>query len=68
MPNKPLWDGTEETREMHTTRVQNQVTLEQQISEIHRQHGFQSDQSKERIGAQPLQPVGSFKFIYTVHF
>ncbi|CAI4231138.1 unnamed protein product [Auanema sp. JU1783] len=51
---KHIWDGSEETREMHTQRVQNQVTLDQQIHEIQRQHGYIPDPSKERIGAQPI--------------
>lgn len=54
-PTKQLiWDGSEETREAHTLAVQSQVTIDQQIHEIHRQHGFLPDSSKERIGAQPL--------------
>uniref|UniRef100_A0A1I7XF47 SURP motif domain-containing protein n=1 Tax=Heterorhabditis bacteriophora TaxID=37862 RepID=A0A1I7XF47_HETBA len=32
---------------------------DQQIHEIHRQHGFLPDPSKERIGAQPLPPPRS---------
>ncbi|KAL6735693.1 hypothetical protein Aduo_006109 [Ancylostoma duodenale] len=59
-PTKQLiWDGSEETREAHTLAVQSQVTIDQQIHEIHRQHGFLPDASKERIGAQPVtqQPV-----------
>ncbi|WKX97788.1 hypothetical protein Q1695_013455 [Nippostrongylus brasiliensis] len=55
-PTKQLiWDGSEETREAHTLAVQSQVTIDQQIHEIHRQHGFLPDSSKERIGAQPPQ-------------
>ncbi|EPB67205.1 surp module [Ancylostoma ceylanicum] len=54
-PTKQLiWDGSEETREAHTLAVQSQVTIDQQIHEIHRQHGFLPDASKERIGAQPV--------------
>ncbi|KAJ1346967.1 hypothetical protein KIN20_001902 [Parelaphostrongylus tenuis] len=56
-PTKQLiWDGSEETREAHTLAVQSQVTIDQQIHEIHRQHGFLPDSSKERIGAQPPVP------------
>ncbi|KAK5976868.1 hypothetical protein GCK32_015169, partial [Trichostrongylus colubriformis] len=56
-PTKQLiWDGSEETREAHTLAVQSQVTIDQQIHEIHRQHGFLPDSSKERIGAQPVVP------------
>ncbi|KAK6059357.1 surp module [Cooperia oncophora] len=54
-PSKQLiWDGSEETREAHTLAVQSQVTIDQQIHEIHRQHGFLPDATKERIGAQPV--------------
>lgn len=56
MPNKPIWDGSEETREVHTHRIQSAVTLDQQIQEIQRQHGYLTDPSKERIGAQPVMP------------
>lgn len=52
--NKLIWDGTEETRDMITRAVQNKVTLDQQINEIHRQHGFVADPSKEKIGAQQV--------------
>ncbi|KAK6020359.1 ubiquitin family protein, partial [Ostertagia ostertagi] len=56
-PTKQLiWDGSEETREAHTLAVQSQVTIDQQIHEIHRQHGFLPDSTKERIGAQPIAP------------
>ncbi|XGW11161.1 hypothetical protein V3C99_012566 [Haemonchus contortus] len=56
-PTKQLiWDGSEETREAHTLAVQSQVTIDQQIHEIHRQHGFLPDSTKERIGAQPVAP------------
>uniref|UniRef100_A0A0K0DB32 Splicing factor 3A subunit 1 n=1 Tax=Angiostrongylus cantonensis TaxID=6313 RepID=A0A0K0DB32_ANGCA len=59
-PTKQLiWDGSEETREAHTLAVQSQVTIDQQIHEIHRQHGFLPDSSKERIGAQPPVPPTS---------
>ncbi|EFO84458.1 CRE-PRP-21 protein [Caenorhabditis remanei] len=54
--NKLIWDGTEETRDMITRAVQNQVTIDQQINEIHRQHGFIADPSKEKIGAQQQLP------------
>uniref|UniRef100_A0A1I7TGB9 Splicing factor 3A subunit 1 n=1 Tax=Caenorhabditis tropicalis TaxID=1561998 RepID=A0A1I7TGB9_9PELO len=52
--NKLIWDGTEETRDMITRAVQNQVTIDQQINEIHRQHGFVSDPSKDKIGAHQM--------------
>ncbi|PIC49711.1 hypothetical protein B9Z55_008232 [Caenorhabditis nigoni] len=50
--NKLIWDGTEESRDMITRAVQNQVTIDQQINEIHRQHGFVADPNKEKIGQQ----------------
>ncbi|PAV59164.1 hypothetical protein WR25_24592 [Diploscapter pachys] len=52
LSKQPIWDGTEETREAVTRLAQQQVTLDQQIHEIHRQHGFVPDPSKERVGAQ----------------
>ncbi|CAJ0919650.1 unnamed protein product, partial [Mesorhabditis belari] len=56
-PNKPtkdgIWDGTAETMESATREAQKKVTLEQQLKDLHRQHGYVPDPEKERIGAQP---------------
>ncbi|CAB3405567.1 unnamed protein product [Caenorhabditis bovis] len=57
--NKLIWDGTEESREAITRAVQNQVTIDQQINDIHRQHGFLPDPSKEKIAVQ--QPTATTK-------
>lgn len=48
---KTIWDGQQSTIDA-TTRAaaQQQMSIDQQIQEIQRQHGFQSDLTKERIG------------------
>lgn len=47
---KTIWDGQQSTIDATTRAAQQQVTLDQQIHEIQRQHGYQIDSTKERIG------------------
>ncbi|CAD6190228.1 unnamed protein product [Caenorhabditis auriculariae] len=51
--HKLIWDGTEETREAITKAVQNNITIDQQIHDLHRAHGYLPDPNKEKIGAKP---------------
>lgn len=56
---RTIWDGQQSTID-HTTRLaQQHVTIEQQIQEIHRQHGFSADANKG-LGPKPM--VGDWKF------
>uniref|UniRef100_A0A0R3RT98 Splicing factor 3A subunit 1 n=1 Tax=Elaeophora elaphi TaxID=1147741 RepID=A0A0R3RT98_9BILA len=56
---KLIWDGQQSTIDQTTKLAQQSVTLDQQINEIHKQHGYVADPSKERIGpgAVPPPPV-----------
>ncbi|MCP9262087.1 splicing factor 3a, subunit 1 (SF3A1) [Dirofilaria immitis] len=56
---KLIWDGQQSTIDQTTKLAQQSVTLDQQINEIHKQHGYIADPSKERIGpgAVPPPPV-----------
>jgi len=47
---KTIWDGQQSTIDSTTRAAQQAITIEQQITEIHRQHGFLPDPTKERIG------------------
>lgn len=48
--SKAIWDGQQSTIDATTRAAQHAITLDQQISEIQRQHGYQPDPNKERIG------------------
>lgn len=53
---KLIWDGQQSTIDQTTKLAQQSVTLDQQINEIHKQHGYVADPSKERIGPGPVPP------------
>ncbi|VDN55427.1 unnamed protein product [Dracunculus medinensis] len=53
---KLIWDGQQSTIDQTTKLAQQSITLDQQINEIHKQHGYVADPSKERIGPGPVPP------------
>ncbi|OZC07576.1 hypothetical protein X798_05441 [Onchocerca flexuosa] len=53
---KLIWDGQQSTIDQTTKLAQQSVTLDQQINEIHKQHGYIADPSKERIGPGVVPP------------
>ncbi|KAL3993662.1 Pre-mRNA splicing factor PRP21 like family protein [Acanthocheilonema viteae] len=53
---KLIWDGQQSTIDQTTKLAQQSVTLDQQINEIHKQHGYIADPSKERIGPGAIPP------------
>ncbi|CAJ0577979.1 unnamed protein product, partial [Mesorhabditis spiculigera] len=46
-----IWDGTAETMEAATRKAQENVSISDQLKQLHRQHGYLADPEKERIGA-----------------
>ncbi|VDM37634.1 unnamed protein product [Toxocara canis] len=56
---KLIWDGQQSTIDQTTKLAQQSVTLDQQINEIHKQHGYVADPNKERIGPGPAPPPTS---------
>ncbi|VDN01355.1 unnamed protein product [Thelazia callipaeda] len=53
---KLIWDGQQSTIDQTTKLAQQSITLDQQINEIHKQHGYIADPSKERIGPGAVPP------------
>ncbi|VDD86135.1 unnamed protein product [Enterobius vermicularis] len=53
---KLIWDGQQSTIDQTTKLAQQSITLDQQINEIHKQHGYVADPNKERIGPGPVPP------------
>uniref|UniRef100_A0A0N5ADX1 Splicing factor 3A subunit 1 n=1 Tax=Syphacia muris TaxID=451379 RepID=A0A0N5ADX1_9BILA len=53
---KLIWDGQQSTIDQTTKLAQQSITLDQQINEIHKQHGYIADPNKERIGPGLVPP------------
>lgn len=53
---KAIWDGHAASVESTTKAAQSQVTIEEQIAQIHKAQGLLPDQEKERIGPKTVDP------------
>jgi hypothetical protein len=51
--NKTIWDGQQTSIDATTRAAQQSVSLEQQISEIQRQHGYLPNPAAERFAPKP---------------
>lgn len=54
---KTIWDGQQATIDATTRAAQQSVSLEQQIQEIQRQHGYVQQQQQQQNPRMPTPPT-----------